>query len=190
MARNGYTAPDPDNLALQQLVALGLRGGPGGPSPSPSAGLAQAQIATAVADANCTDSTDLAGIYFAIQASYEQQFVSANQQSLNAEVRQYKAAFAAELRKLPALLRTASATLEFPGKRIGPARPKRKPARLATILAGSQGATTDSSQPIMTASVAGAVVDRARSCPVSGMTTTLRCAAGRVDFDSSYPERG
>ena len=125
MARNGYTAPDPDNLALQQLVALGLRGGPGGPSPSPSAGLAQAQIATAVADANCTDSTDLAGIYFAIQASYEQQFVSANQQQLNAEVRQYKAAFATELRKLPALLRTASAKFEFPGKPVGPARPKK-----------------------------------------------------------------
>jgi hypothetical protein len=129
MARNGYTTPDPDNLALQELVALGLRGGPGGPSPSPSAGQNQAQIATAVADANCTDSTDLAGIYFAIQASYEQQFVSANQQQLNAEVRQYKAAFAAELRKLPALLRTASATPQFPGgplsKRPGPARPKK-----------------------------------------------------------------
>ncbi len=64
-----------------------------------------------MADANCTDSTDLAGIYFAIQASYERQFVSANQQQLNAEVRQYKAAFATELRKLPDLLRTASATL-------------------------------------------------------------------------------
>ena len=80
MAKNGYTAPDPDNLALQQETALGLRGvGPGGPSPSPSAGQNQAQIATAVADANCTDVTDLAGIYFAIQDSYEQQFVSANQ---------------------------------------------------------------------------------------------------------------
>ena len=130
MAKNGYTAPDPDNLALQQLTALGLRGvGPGGPSPSPYAGQNQAQIATAVADANCTDATDLAGIYFAIQDGYEQQFVSANQQQLNAEVRQYKAAFAAELRKLPALLRTASATHQFPGgplsKRPSPARPKK-----------------------------------------------------------------
>ncbi len=123
MARNGYTAPDPGNLANQQLTSLGLRfPAPGSPSPSPSAGQNQAQIATAVADANCTDSTDLAGIYFAIQDSYEQQFVSANQQSLNAEVRQYKAAFAAELRKLPALLRTASVTPQLPGKRIGPGR--------------------------------------------------------------------
>ena len=31
----------------------------------------QAQIATAVNDAGCTDSVDLAGIYFAVQASYE-----------------------------------------------------------------------------------------------------------------------
>ena len=77
-------------------------------------------------DANCTDSTDLAGIYFAIQASYEQQFVSANQQQLNAEVRQYKAAFATELRKLPALLRTASAKVEFPGGPVGPGRPKKR----------------------------------------------------------------
>ena len=49
-----------------------------------------------------------------------QQFVSASQQSLNAEVRQYQAAFAAELRKLPALLRTASITPQLPGKRLGP----------------------------------------------------------------------
>ncbi|MGH3402494.1 MAG: hypothetical protein ACRDRJ_08300 [Streptosporangiaceae bacterium] len=131
MAKNGYTAPDPDNLALQQLTSLGLRGvGPGGPSPapSPSAGQNQAQIATAVADADCTDSTDLAGIYFAIQASYEQQFVSTNQQQLNTEVRQYKAAFAAELRKLPALLRTISATPQFPGGPPGkrPGRPQKR----------------------------------------------------------------
>jgi hypothetical protein len=48
------------------------------------------------------------------------QFVSANQQQLSAEVRQYKAGFAAELRELPALLRTASATPHLPGK---PRRP-------------------------------------------------------------------
>ena len=68
-------------------------------------------------DADCTQATDLAGIYFAVQASYEQQFVDANQQALNAEVRQYKAAFAAELSKLPALLRTTSATPEQSFKR-------------------------------------------------------------------------
>jgi hypothetical protein len=123
MARNGYTASDPDALAMQQLTSLGLRGVAPAPSPSPSASEGnQAQIATAVTDAHCTDSTDLAGIYFAIQASYEQQFVSANQQQLNAEVRQYKAAFAAELGKLPVLLRTASATPQLPGKTVRGAR--------------------------------------------------------------------
>jgi hypothetical protein len=66
-----------------------------------------------VADADCTQATDLAGIYFGVQASYEQQLVDANQQALNAEVRQYKAAFAKELSKLPALLRTTSATLKL-----------------------------------------------------------------------------
>jgi hypothetical protein len=62
----------------------------------------------------------LAGIYFAVQASYEQQFVTANQQALNVAVRQYKAAFAKELNKLPALLRTVSATLNVPH---GPRKP-------------------------------------------------------------------
>ncbi len=71
-------------------------------------------------DADCTQASDLAGIYFAVQASYEQQFVDANQQALNAEVRQYKAAFATELSKLPALLQTTSATPEQPFTRRPP----------------------------------------------------------------------
>ena len=73
----------------------------------------------AVADANCTLSSDLAGIYFAVQANYEQQFVSANKQALDAGVREYKAAFAKELKALPALLQTTSATPNL----IGPAHP-------------------------------------------------------------------
>jgi hypothetical protein len=83
----------------------------------------------AVTDADCTQSTDLGGIYFAVQASYEQQFVTANQQALNVAVRQYKADFAKELSKLPALLRTTSATPNLPGPRKpgGPGRP-RKPS--------------------------------------------------------------
>ena len=52
---------------------------------------------------------DLAGLYFAVQASYEQQIVNANQQALNTAVQQYKAAYATELKKLPALLKTAKA---------------------------------------------------------------------------------
>ena len=69
----------------------------------------------AVADADCTLSSDLGGIYFAVQANYEQQFVTANQQALGAGVRQYKAAFAKALKAMPALLQTTSATPNLPG---------------------------------------------------------------------------
>jgi hypothetical protein len=62
----------------------------------------------------------LAGIYFAVQASYEQQIVNANQVALTSAVQQYKAAYAKELKKLPSLLKTAKATA-FPH-----ARPTRK----------------------------------------------------------------
>ena len=131
MARNGYTSAVPDSLANQELVDLGLRQDPGsssGPAPgsTPTATQNRAQIAVAVTDAGCTRSTDLAGIYFAIQASYEQQFVTANQQALNVAVRQFKAAYAKELSRLPALLRTTSATPNFsiaPGKRGARGRP-------------------------------------------------------------------
>jgi hypothetical protein len=78
----------------------------------------QAQIAAAVTDADCTDSTDLAGIYFAVQASYEQQIVNANQQALTTAVQQYRAAYAKEVSKLPGLLKTASAQ-PFPGAPAG-----------------------------------------------------------------------
>jgi hypothetical protein len=124
MAKNGYTAPDADTLMLQELDALGLRVAPGSETPGsgPTAAQNEAQIATAVTDANCTLSADLAGIYFAVQGSYEQQFVTANQQALTAAVRQYKAAYAKELGKLPALLRTTSATPDLPDL-PGPSRP-------------------------------------------------------------------
>ena len=114
MARNGYSSPDPDAMAQQEQASLGLDQPSPGPSSGPSAAQNAAQIAAAVADADCTQATDLAGIYFGAQASYEQQLVDANQQALTIEVRQYKAAFAAELSKLPALLRTASATPDLP----------------------------------------------------------------------------
>ena len=78
------------------------------PDSQVSAAANQAQIAAAVTDAGCTDSTDLAGIYFAVQANYEQQIVNANQQALTTAVQQYRAAYAKELNKLPGLLKTAS----------------------------------------------------------------------------------
>jgi hypothetical protein len=124
MARNGYRSPNAQTLADQQMDALAP--GPGSsPGPAPGSGLTaaqnKAQIATAVADADCTQTTDLAGIYFAVQASYEQQTVEANQQALAAAVGQYKASYARELSKLPTLLRTTSAT---PALLQAPARPR------------------------------------------------------------------
>jgi hypothetical protein len=125
MAKNGFSSPDADTFAQQEQVTIGLRGIPGQNGlvqpAAPTAAQNKTQIASAVADADCTQTSDLAGIYFAVQANYEQQFVTANQQALNAGIRQYKAAFAYALKTLPALLRTASATPSLPG----PPRPGR-----------------------------------------------------------------
>ena len=116
MARNGYDNVQPNTIWQQQLTAAGLGPAtPGSPPASPSPATNRAQIAAAVTDANCTLSTDLGGIYFAIQDSYERQFITANQQALNAAVREFKANFTKELGKLPQLLRTTSATLNLPG---------------------------------------------------------------------------
>ncbi len=68
--------------------------------------------------ANCTQSADLAGIYFAVVASCEQQIVNANQQALTSAVQQYRAAYAKELSKLPGLLKTTKATPFPTGKAV------------------------------------------------------------------------
>jgi hypothetical protein len=121
MARNGYTVTDPQTAFMQAVQASGgmvyiVGSGGGGiafvgpdgkPNSASGPGKArnQAQIAMAVTDADCTESTDLAGIYFAVQASYEQQLVDSNQQALNEAVAQYRAAYLKELSGLPRLLR-------------------------------------------------------------------------------------
>jgi hypothetical protein len=118
MARHGFSSADANTFSRQELVTLGLIShGPAvsGPPGAPTTAQNNEQIAMAVTDANCTLSSDLAGIYFAVQANYEQQFVSANQQALDAGVRAYKAAFAKTLTSLPALLRTTSATPSLRG---------------------------------------------------------------------------
>jgi hypothetical protein len=109
MAKNGYSFTQPENVFFQELQTMygGKRSITFGEPVSAAA--SQAQIAAAVTDADCTDSTDLAGIYFAVLASYEQQLVNANQQALTTAVQQYRAAYAKELKKLPGLLKTASA---------------------------------------------------------------------------------
>ena len=119
MARQGLHSSDAETFSQQAQIMLGQRTAPGqnptGPPGQPTAAQNRTQIAMAVADAKCTLSSDLSGIYFAVQANYEKQFVSANQQALNAGVQAYKAAFAKALKDMPALLRAASATPNVPG---------------------------------------------------------------------------
>jgi hypothetical protein len=100
MAKNGYRADQPFVFGLEQPVPINAA--------PVSASAQQAQIAAAVTDARCTQSSDLGGIYFAVQASYEKQLVAANQQALAAGVSAYRAAYRKELAKLAAL-RTAKA---------------------------------------------------------------------------------
>jgi hypothetical protein len=109
MTKNGYSFPQPQGVFFQELQSTYGRKRPISFSDPVSAAARQAQVAVAVTDAACTQSADLAGIYFAVQASYEQQLVSANQQALTAAVRRYRTAYQKELSKLPALLRTATA---------------------------------------------------------------------------------
>ena len=119
MARNGYSYHQPQDVFFDQIQKMfgGRRQINVGATVSNAAN--QAQIAAAVTDANCTQSADLAGIYLAVQASYEQQIVNANQVALTSAVQQYKAAYARELKKLPSLLKTAKAN-QFP--KIRPTR--------------------------------------------------------------------
>ena len=110
MARNGYSFQQPDAVFFHELQTMYGGGHRITPGAAVSAAANQAQLATAVSDADCTQSADLAGIYFAVQASYEQQLVNANAQALTTAVQQYRAAYARELAKLPSLLRTAQVT--------------------------------------------------------------------------------
>src|SRR6201999_3226461 len=116
MARNGYSLGPPGTVFRQEIRNMFGNIHLISPDATVSAAANRAQIATAVTDAACTDSSDLAGIYFAVQASYEQQLVSANQQALTTAAQQYRAAYARELKKLPDLLRTAKATPVSSGK--------------------------------------------------------------------------
>jgi hypothetical protein len=109
MTKNGYSFKQPQNVFFTELRTMFGGNGQITPDSQVSPAANQAQIAAAVTDADCTDSTDLAGIYFAVQASYEQQIVNANQQALTTAVQQYRAAYAKEVSKLPGLLKTASA---------------------------------------------------------------------------------
>jgi hypothetical protein len=134
MAKNGYNFDQP----------VAFAGSPG----SATVTTTRAQIATAVTDADCTQSSDLAGIYFAVQASYEKQLVTANQQALDSAASAYRAAYAKELAKLPALLRTAKAQPFFP-RAPGPSRPR---TATATRDSTAPGRSSQRSARIPTAS--------------------------------------
>jgi hypothetical protein len=108
MTRNGYSFSQPQVAGRKELQTVYGTKAVQLPSPLSAAGQ-QAQLAAAVTDADCTESSDLAGIYFAVQASYEQQIVTANQQALATAVTEYRAAYARELSKLPALLHITKA---------------------------------------------------------------------------------
>jgi hypothetical protein len=118
MARNGYSFHQPEAVFRQEIQATYGDSHQIDLTIPVTAAANQAQLAAAVADASCTQAADLAGIYFAVQASYEQQLVNANAQALTSAVQQYRAAYAKELNKLPALLRTAKVT-PFPQGRPG-----------------------------------------------------------------------
>jgi hypothetical protein len=118
MSQNGFSYTDPGTVFKAAMHDMyGSTHGGISPDTPVSASANQAQIAMATTDANCTQTTDLAGIYFAVQASYEQQLVDANQQALTAAVRQYRAAYRKTVNSLAALLRTAKAN-SFPGRKV------------------------------------------------------------------------
>jgi hypothetical protein len=127
MARNGYHYSQPAGVFIDQMhqVYGGQGGGiniAAGQQVSPAAN--QSQITAAVTDSTCTLQTDLAGIYFAVQASYEKQLVNANEQALTADVRRYRAAYARELTKLPKLLKTTKPLQPRTNKQPSPSNSK------------------------------------------------------------------
>jgi len=103
MAADGYDYGTPNELLNSAMNVLRT-------ASTLTAAQKAAQIAEAEADAACTQSTDLAGIYFAVQAGYEQQIVDANQPQLAKAVQPYRAAYQKELSKLPTLLTTTPTT--------------------------------------------------------------------------------
>jgi hypothetical protein len=135
MAKNGYLSGDPDGFALDEARSIGVQAVTPGDT-GPTHAQKTAETAMAVTDAQCTQASDLAGIYFAVQASYEQQFVTANQQALNVAVGQYKAAFARELSKLPELLAAASGTPVQSGRKPGGPGGRRKPSPASSASVG------------------------------------------------------
>ena len=116
MAKNGYSDRQPQAVFFQEMQTMYGNSHQINPGAPISTAANRAQLAAAVTDATCTQSADLAGIYFAVQASYEQQLVNANQQALTAAVQRYRTAYHKELSQLPALLPPSKAVPARTGK--------------------------------------------------------------------------
>ncbi|HTU72032.1 MAG TPA: hypothetical protein VMG38_00800 [Trebonia sp.] len=131
MARNGYNYASPQAAAKAELASMfGGNGSQINVSGQVSPSVNAAQIAAAISDANCTTSADLAGIYFAVEASYDQQIVAANQTALASGVQRYRSAYATQISDLPHLLATTKANA-FPA---GPKQPA--PGKSSTCKGG------------------------------------------------------
>ena len=118
MKRNGYDYASP--LAAVNAQMNSLYGTTTNHDPDQAVGSAAnaAQIAAAVTDSDCTQSSDLAGIYFTAEASYEQQVMNANQAALTAAVGRFRSDYEREVGELPRLLATMKAS-PFPKQIAG-----------------------------------------------------------------------
>ena len=64
---------------------------------APGSAAFRTQIGEAVDDARCTDSSDLAGVYFALTDAYQRQLLTRNHAALDAAVNQYQQDFQREI---------------------------------------------------------------------------------------------
>jgi hypothetical protein len=121
MATNGYHYATPQAAQSAQFNAMYGSGQSINGAQAVSPAVNAAQIAAAVTDSDCTASSDLAGIYFAVEASYEQQVVSANQTALAAAVQGFRSHYEKELSDMPSLLATTKAnSVPVPGVEASP----------------------------------------------------------------------
>jgi len=118
MKRNGYDYASPLAAVNAQMTALYGNSTGITANQTISSAANAAQIAAAVTDSDCTQSSDLAGIYFAAEASYEQQVMNANQTALAAAVSRFRTDYEREVSQLPSLLATTKAS-QFPKQVVG-----------------------------------------------------------------------
>lgn len=112
MATNGYDYATPSAAfqdAIQKYIGAKQAGSGGGNWVQSTPTENSAQIALAVTDAQCTQTSDLGGIYFAVLSSYEKQIVDLNLTRLTAAVQDYRTGYQKAVSAMDALLSAASA---------------------------------------------------------------------------------